>query len=227
LGGSRHGQIRRYANLFITMLLGGLWHGAGWTFIIWGGLHGLYLAVNHGWRGLKKRAGWSGGGTLATVGSRILTFLAVVVGWVFFRANSVASARTILRGMLGRNGTSLPDGLQAMVGARFAHTHGMEFHRLKLLAPLEVGYISIIIVVGLAIAWGMPNVRQFFADSRPTCDEMEGSELQTPPVGANRLFQFTKWEPSLLHGVVYGLLFFMLIAYMATAAKSEFLYFQF
>src|SRR5262249_15782124 len=47
LGGNRQGATRRYANLFITMLLGGLWHGAGWTFVVWGALHGTYLAVNH------------------------------------------------------------------------------------------------------------------------------------------------------------------------------------
>src|SRR3546814_9514092 len=50
LGGGRRGSVRRYGNLMITMLLGGLWHGAGWTFVVWGGLHGLMLVVNHLWR---------------------------------------------------------------------------------------------------------------------------------------------------------------------------------
>ena len=54
LGGNRKGVPRRYGNLFIMMLLGGLWHGAGWPFLVWGGLHGLYLMVNHGWRHLMK-----------------------------------------------------------------------------------------------------------------------------------------------------------------------------
>ena len=49
LGGNRHGRVRRYVNLMITMLLGGLWHGAGWTFVVWGGLHGVYLCINHAW----------------------------------------------------------------------------------------------------------------------------------------------------------------------------------
>ena len=52
LGGNRKGSLRRYLNLMITMLLGGLWHGAGWTYVAWGGLHGLYLLANHGWRNL-------------------------------------------------------------------------------------------------------------------------------------------------------------------------------
>jgi len=83
LGGSRHGKFRRYLNLFITMLLGGLWHGAGWTFVIWGALHGFYLMVNHAWRGFKQKMGWGDGGRLARFGAGALTFLAVVVGWVF------------------------------------------------------------------------------------------------------------------------------------------------
>src|SRR4029078_9582961 len=54
LGGHRLGSGRRYANLVITMLLGGLWHGASWTFVVWGGLHGVYLMINHGWRHLRE-----------------------------------------------------------------------------------------------------------------------------------------------------------------------------
>jgi len=57
LGGNRKGSTRRYFNLMVTMLLGGLWHGAGWTFIIWGGLHGIYLAINHVWHGLRRHLG--------------------------------------------------------------------------------------------------------------------------------------------------------------------------
>ena len=57
LGGNRHGAARRYANLMATMLLGGLWHGASWTFVVWGGLHGTYLLINHAWRGHRIAAG--------------------------------------------------------------------------------------------------------------------------------------------------------------------------
>ena len=57
LGGNRRGKLRRYINLMITMLLGGLWHGANWTFLIWGGLHGLYLIINHVWLSFS---GWIG-----------------------------------------------------------------------------------------------------------------------------------------------------------------------
>ena len=100
LGGNRKGKTRRYANLLATMVIGGLWHGAGWTFVAWGTLHGLYLIVNHAWtaRGWRmgKRTGWA------------FTFLAVAVAWVFFRAHSMGGALRILGGMGGLNGIDPP-----------------------------------------------------------------------------------------------------------------------
>lgn len=100
LGGNRHGLFNRYRNLMITMLLGGLWHGANWTFVAWGGLHGAYLIVNHGWQMLRSRIGLDG---LRVPGARfagtLLTFLVVVVAWVYFRAESFAAANRILEAM--------------------------------------------------------------------------------------------------------------------------------
>jgi D-alanyl-lipoteichoic acid acyltransferase DltB (MBOAT superfamily) len=105
LGGNRKGRARRYVNLFLTMLLGGLWHGAGWTFVIWGALHGVFLIVNHGWRALRSSLGWTSTGTAAGVWlARGITFLCVTVAWVFFRAESVGEATGMLRAMAGVNG---------------------------------------------------------------------------------------------------------------------------
>jgi hypothetical protein len=101
----------------LTMVLGGLWHGAAWTFVIWGTLHGLYLVVNHLWRAAAhaghavERETIFGRGT-----ARLITFLAVVGGWVFFRAASFTDALAILRGMAGQNGVSLPAGIAAHLG---------------------------------------------------------------------------------------------------------------
>ena len=86
LGGNRRGRARRWANLMATMLLGGLWHGASWNFVAWGGLHGLYLVANHAWRAARPRLGVARavpGGWLA---GWALTFAAVSLAWVFFRA---------------------------------------------------------------------------------------------------------------------------------------------
>lgn len=105
LGGNRHGTLKRYRNLMLTMLLGGLWHGANWTFVIWGGLHGLYLCINHGWQFLMEKSPRPT--ALPAVLSRGLTFLAVMVGWCFFRAENVDGAFKVLSGMAGLNGCTL------------------------------------------------------------------------------------------------------------------------
>ncbi len=82
LGGNRCGPARQAVNVVLTMLLGGLWHGANWTFVVWGGLHGAALAVNHLWQG----AGWR----LPRPAAWLLTLLFVMAGWVLFRADSFA-----------------------------------------------------------------------------------------------------------------------------------------
>lgn len=106
LGGNRHGPTRRYVNLMATMTLGGLWHGAGWTFLFWGFLHGFYLIVNHAWNGLaagRLRLPWGVGWAL--------TMLGVVVAWVFFRATSFGAALDILGAMAAGGALAPPPGL--------------------------------------------------------------------------------------------------------------------
>jgi alginate O-acetyltransferase complex protein AlgI len=105
LGGNRHGEARTYAALMTTMLLGGLWHGANWTFVVWGGLHGLYLAVE---RVLRARFGNYRPGPLAFVLLGLLTYLLVNLTWVFFRAKTFGKAWTVLQGMLGQNVAAKP-----------------------------------------------------------------------------------------------------------------------
>lgn len=91
LGGSRHGQVRLISALLVTMLLGGLWHGAAWTFVAWGAVHGLALVVAHGWRGL----GW----TMPSVVGWALTMLTVMAAWVLFRAPDFATAASMYQSM--------------------------------------------------------------------------------------------------------------------------------
>jgi alginate O-acetyltransferase complex protein AlgI len=101
LGGSRGGEWQTSRNLLITMLLGGLWHGANWTFVLWGGFHGLLLIAHrsgrHTWEALPRGVRW------------IATFLLVTIGWVFFRSDDFAMANTLLRSMLlGSEGVTMP-----------------------------------------------------------------------------------------------------------------------
>ena len=140
LGGNRHGTWRRYANVMVTMLLGGLWHGAGWTFVVWGGLHGCYLVFNHGWRALHGSAPLSRPMLLA---ARLLTFLSVVFAWTVFRADSLAAAGRVVAGMVGASGAgwTLPSG------------------------HWDRGYSAI--AVGLALIWLAPNTSEIMARYAP------------------------------------------------------------
>jgi alginate O-acetyltransferase complex protein AlgI len=92
LGGNRRGAVRRYVNLMIVMFLGGLWHGANWTFAIWGTLHGILLAINHAWRALPLSKSPILNGRVAHAGFVALTFLAVTLAWIPFRSSSFTEA---------------------------------------------------------------------------------------------------------------------------------------
>jgi alginate O-acetyltransferase complex protein AlgI len=106
MGGNRHGVSRRYINLLLTMLLGGLWHGANWTFVIWGGLHGLYLVINHAWHNINQHQF-----SIPLPVGQLFTFMAVVVAWVFFRAADTETALSMLTSMMGLHDvTSVFDG---------------------------------------------------------------------------------------------------------------------
>ena len=145
LGGNRHGQLRRYGNLLATMLLGGLWHGAGWTFILWGVVHGLYLIINNLWRELvadrflRWVPNW-----LGTLTGGTLTFIAVVAAWVVFRAGNTAQALVILKAMFGI--ASRPITFEAVM-------HG----NLLLLTDMSGRELLRLLVPGLLWVWLLPN----------------------------------------------------------------------
>jgi alginate O-acetyltransferase complex protein AlgI len=133
LGGNRKGRGRRYFNLILTMLPGGLWHGASWNFAIWGLLHGVYLLINHSWQALRPStqspslAGlWAG---------RLTTFFAVVMAWVFFRAPDIRTALRMLKSMA------------------FGHTEA------ETTVFASTGNGPLLLVILLAIAWTAPNTQ--------------------------------------------------------------------
>lgn len=168
LGGSRHGRSRRYLNLLLTMILGGLWHGAGWTFVLWGALHGLYLCINHGWRaamaGIDNLPTWLGAcGRMAGIG---LTFVAVVVAWVFFRAPNLSAAGAILGGMAGWHGLDWNPLLLAALTDPSAHVAALlqQPEALPALRQLDL-------LLGLLlIVWGLPNTQQWMRHHQPALD---------------------------------------------------------
>jgi D-alanyl-lipoteichoic acid acyltransferase DltB (MBOAT superfamily) len=107
LGGNRGGRLLTYRNLMLTMLIGGLWHGAGWTFVVWGGIHGTALCVERWWRG---RSGfverpWT---TRRRAWHRFVTFQVVCFAWIFFRADSFADAWDVISRLFTAWGQSSP-----------------------------------------------------------------------------------------------------------------------
>lgn len=133
LGGNRHGSVRRYINLAATMVLGGLWHGASWSFVIWGALHGLYLMINHAFRALcgpdlcRRLDASRGFGLFGWA----LTMLAAVVAWVLFRATTLSGAWSMLKGMAVQTASTdihpllWNAGLSASVGAGWCAVLGV------------------------------------------------------------------------------------------------------
>ena len=141
LGGNRKGTMRRYINLMITMLLGGLWHGAGWTFVAWGALHGIYLTINNIWR--DATAGTLPGRIVKPAGGAI-TFIAVVTAWVVFRSTDIVHAKTMLEAMFGIH--ARPISFDAVL-------HG----QLLLATDLSGRDLIKILFLSLAWVWLLPN----------------------------------------------------------------------
>jgi alginate O-acetyltransferase complex protein AlgI len=201
LGGNRLGGQRRYLNLMLTMLLGGLWHGAGWNFLIWGGLHGLYLCVNRLWQ--EGRAAVVPTSRLAIILSWSITFFAVVVAWVFFRAKTLAGAWQMLGSLFG-------------LGASHAAYVSPGVLRLMDL-PVLVGEERLLmigvgaVVATLAIALWLPNVPQIFG-------YREYRRVREPSA-------WPRWRPNLAWALLSALAF--AISLFGMWQKLEFLYFQF
>lgn len=134
LGGNRGGPVRRYVNLAATMVLGGLWHGASWSFVVWGALHGIYLMINHGFRALlgeTRRNRWDASPIYGGL-SWALTLVAVVLAWVFFRAETLAGATQIIHAMFDWGGIGQPNaahfwnqGLRPQTGALWCLVLGL------------------------------------------------------------------------------------------------------
>ena len=204
LGGSHHGMARTVLALMVTMTLGGLWHGAGWTFVIWGVLHGAFLTINHLWRSLIKRRQvpitettpnrpwrrW----TLHAL-SVGLTFLAVSFAWVFFRAPDLASAFALSSAMLG-------------FGA---------WHEVAILTRGIVPMFPLY----LLIVWCMPNTMELFQSTRAALHVEEYRDDQQKPLRPGWL----KFAISPRWAVTTAAVF--ICAWFALSNLSPFIYFQF
>jgi len=156
LGGNRHGVARRDVNLMVTMLLGGLWHGAAWNFMLWGGLHGSYLLI-HRWFPWR----------LPALIGQILTLLAVVVAWVPFRAAGMHASWAMFRGMAGLNGVALPRMIvHAFPALAWFATPVPLLPYLADARTLSFPEVSAALLLGWLIVLAMPSVHELSEQAR-------------------------------------------------------------
>jgi alginate O-acetyltransferase complex protein AlgI len=235
LGGNRHGEHRRFVNLILTMLIGGLWHGAAWTFVAWGALHGVYLVINHAWQRLGGAVNLPARGTAAgRWAAWLITFLAVMVAWVFFRAESFAAAKYMLRGMAGRGGFGLPaeiSSLPEQIAAQF-NLFGLKVEGPWVIWLSALGRPAMLGVLVAGVVF-LPNSQQFLAGLRPALQKVVPSQF------ARWLGQTIIWRPflavdgsiqlTMLTGFVFASLFLAAIIWqtLRTTSLQPFIYFQF
>lgn len=207
LGGNRKGRFRRHFNLMATMIVGGLWHGAGWTFVLWGGLHGLYLVVNHVWNAFPARIRSLTPPPVAW----LITFTAVIVAWVFFRASSIGEALSLLSSMTGGHGLAVPVPLAKLLAPVLGqvviagNTFGSSIFDATVVLPE--------IAAALLITLMAPNSQEILARYRPA--------LINRPIR----HQWIGWRPTWAWGAVTGC--GLVVALIMMTGDSPFLYFQF
>ena len=205
-------------NVFIAMVLGGVWHGAAWTFVIWGALHGVFICINHLWRKfsadmprLTSHSAWK-------YFSRGLTFLLVVIAWAFFRAESVDSALLVLSGMFGGNGFGIPALLAAPLGIEAGECSAFTPCAAAFpnkLASFEYG--APLLAILMLVVWLAPNSYEVLRRYRPMLLVLD-----------NRVeyrYSALTWRPTWGWGILIGAL--LAASTIVMTGESEFLYFQF
>lgn len=222
LGGNRAGKFKRYLNLFITMLLGGLWHGAGWNFVIWGALHGSYLILNHAWRGLKDLVPALRVTDVAFV-HWLITFVVVVIGWVFFRATTLDGALAMLTSMSGVNGVEIPNAIMSRLGPLQELLLSLGIRSGSAGGNAFVATWLWIIVLGF-VALCLPNVQDIFSKAKSSLsdNQFETNNTFWP------MFSVAKklvWQDNKRWALWIG--FALALGVLTLNQVSEFLYFQF
>ncbi|MGI9317421.1 MAG: MBOAT family O-acyltransferase [bacterium] len=219
LGGNKGGYFGQSRNIMITMLLGGLWHGAGWTFALWGGLHGIYILINHGWEKVPIRFFHkiSESSKIYKTFSWAITFIAVVSAWVIFRAQTIDGALSMISSMYGLNGLTVPKDYQFLLAqlAGPLTAMGVEFQGVQIIWQLSKIEFSILLSISFFIAFACPNTAQLF--------ELLSEEKYRTPLSRKKLV--FKWAPNAAWLLVSFLLFVFSLDNMTDV--SEFLYYQF
>jgi alginate O-acetyltransferase complex protein AlgI len=200
------------APTLLTLVLAGIWHGAGLQFAIFGILHGIYLSINHAWLIFRKAPDPAAQSLISRhlghVAAVLLTFSAVLLGQVFFRANSVSDALVMLGGLMGLHGLGHLAPLKDGIALHGGNGPGEYLATLRDWAELVVGFI---------IVWTFPNTQQILLKFGPALEVTKADlEARLVPVF---------WRPSAAWGATLGMAFVMILIRLQD--PSTFLYFQF
>jgi alginate O-acetyltransferase complex protein AlgI len=209
----------QYLNTLIVMILVGLWHGAGWNFIIWGGVHGCYLLINHLWRTWRRAWGhdFADPTRYGSALARALTFIFLVASMPLFRAGNLKAAMVMLKGMAGFNGILLSSQALKLWGMDrlipILTGWGFQVGGLTLLK----GFIFEWLMLNLVIVFFLPNTQEIMAKFEPCL----GFHLKD----TEGTWRWLRWTPSVPWAVATGVL--ALVSLLLAAKPSPFLYFQF
>ena len=203
LGGNRCSKPRRYFNLMTTMLISGLWHGAGWPFVIMGGLQGLYLSIHQVWVGWRKRHGYADAPPtqFGMWSARLLTFFGLILSFVFFRAASFSAAIKVHASMFGFNGFS------------FASNE------------VPLGLAAAACTVMMLVVWFFPNSHEMLARYQPALEYTAGPSHVAHAPTPQWLNRRLEWQPNLAWALWLTVL--MVVSIIFLSRPTEFIYWQF
>jgi len=213
------GEFGKSAALFFILILVGLWHGASWTFLVWGAIQGGCLAVNHIWRTAAGRAGIEfHHHPLYRVLCWILTFAALVFSWVYFRAPTLDHGNRIALAMLGLQGFEIPAGILARAGGLGEVLSALGF------APAMGGGSVLVtniawVAFSLLVVLALPNVAQIFSRYEPVM--YENDEVFRPErTGGMLTWRFNRWWAFTITAMAVA-------GFLTLQQASEFIYFRF
>lgn len=206
LGGNKKSLYHRHRNLLLTMLIGGIWHGANWTFLLWGGIHGFSLIVNHLWVNVTKNYHIKITGSIYKTASWMLTLGVVIMAWVIFRSPNIETAKTMYASLLGFNGISIGNSIAHLLpNWEILKPEGFFPHQLFYF----LDYLPLM-ASALFISMYLPNVKDLFD---PYLNGVRNSRIH--------------WNPSVSNAIIMALLSTIAIMAILSQRKMEFLYFTF
>jgi alginate O-acetyltransferase complex protein AlgI len=208
--------------ILLTMLVSGLWHGAGYGFIVWGLIHGLYLTINHAWRLVRPRfwADRTSYERFMRLPGLTLTFVSVAAAMVFFRSPTLTSAIHLVKGLVGLNGLALPQGIYDHLGllAVWLHRAGVASVSPEIWSGREFGTMVMWIISLMVIVLAFPNTLQLLARYEPALGIK-------PPNTAVTGGRHIEWNASLAWAI--GVSVLLAIGVASIGGYSEFIYWQF